>query len=289
MVKWDNILKNLVLSSMRATFFLLLSLVLLGIFLWVTLSGALLLGGALIWLLLVIITVGYQDTLLLFLLGAREVRSSDEKDFFEAASQEAYKLAVSMPRLYFYNGTLERAFVFQTRYSVSIVVNKTFLEKASSDELKAISFALLLQVKKGMAKKRTKSMFFLGFFSWIIHSFLGLFINLIPFRDFRRAADWFINYLLHPVLESLFKLIMGVGYFKKLDQYLGDYPDERELLDRVGMKLRRPYSYFSLPSRKILELFSVSRSRHYQNIMALEFLPHEWDYLFKKRELKSAE
>lgn len=227
--------------------------------------------------------------MLLFLLGAREVRSSDEKIFFEAASQESYKLAVPMPRLYFYNGSLERAFVFQTRYSVSLVLNKGLLEKASSDELKAICFELLLQVKKGMAPKRTRSMFFLGFFSWIIHSFFGLFINLVPFRDVRKAADWFLNFIFHPVLEFLFKLTMGEKYFRKLEQLLEDYPEEKELLSRVGLKLRKPYSYYSLPSRKLLELQSVNRSRHFQNIMALEFLPHEWDYLFKDGELNGAE
>ena len=227
--------------------------------------------------------------MLLFLLGAREVRSSDEKKFFEAASQESYKLSVPMPRLYFYNGSLERAFIFQTRYNNSIVLSKSLLEKASADELNAICFELLLQVKKGMASKRTKSMFFLGFYAWIIHSITGLFINLIPQKDIRKSADWFVNYLIHPVLDFLFKLTLGEKYFRRLEQHMSDYPAEKELLNRVGLKLRKPYSYYSLPSRKLLELHSVNRSRHYQTIMALEFLPHEWDYLFKSREIKGAE
>lgn len=274
---------------MRATFFLLLSLVFFGLFLWVIFSGALFFLGSLALLILTVITIGYQDTLLLFLLGAREVRSSDEKKFFEAASQESYKLAVSMPRLYFYNGSLERAFIFQTRYNNSIVLSKSLLEKASGEELNAICFELLLQVKKGMASKRTRSMFFLGLFAWIIHSISGLFINLIPVKDIRKSANWFLNYLVHPVMDFLFKIIMGEKYFKKLETLLSHYPQEKELLERVGLKLRRPYSYYSLPSRKLLELHSVNRSRHFQNIMALEFLPHEWDYLFKSREIKGAE
>lgn len=274
---------------MRATLFLLLSFAFLALFLWVTLSGALFFMGCLFTLILLVITVGYQDTMLLFLLGAREVRSSDEKIFFEAASQESYKLAVPMPRLYFYNGSLERAFIFQTRYNVSLVLNKHLLEKSSSEELKAICFELLLQAKKGMASKRTRSMFFLGFFSWIIHSFLGLFMNLLPFKEVRKAADWFINFLFHPVLEVLFKMIMGEKYFRKLEQLLEDYPEEKELLARVGLKLRKPYSYYSLPSRKLLVLQSVNRSRHFQNILALEFLPHEWDFLFKDGEMKGAQ
>lgn len=274
---------------MRATFFILLGLCFLGLFLWVTLSGALFGLAAIAYLILVVITVGYSDTMILFLLGAREVRSSDETEFFEAASQEAYKLSVPMPRLYFYNGSLERAFVLQNRDSISIVLNKSLLEKSAKDELRAISFELLLQVKKGMASKRTKSMFLLGFISWLVHSFLGVMLALIPLKDVRRAADWFVNYLTNPMLELMFKMIMGDGYFKKLQVLLADYPQEKELLDRVGLKLRKPYSYYSLPSRKVLELSSLYKSRHFQSIMALEFLPHEWDYLFTNSELKRAE
>lgn len=274
---------------MRATFFILLGLSLLGLFLWVTLSGALFVLGCLAWLIIAVITVGYPDTMVLFLLGAREVRSSDEKEFFEAASQESYKLAVPMPRLYFYNGSLERAFVLQNRDTVSVILNKSLLEKSQPDELRAISFELLLQVKKGMAAKRTKSMFLLGFMAWIVHSIMGVLLNLVPFKDVRRASDWFVNFLLNPVLELMFKLVMGEGYFKKLQQLLADYPGEKELLEKVGLKLRRPYSYYSLPSRKLLELSSLYKSRHFQSIMALEFLPHEWDYLFTNEELKRAE
>lgn len=274
---------------MRATLFLLLSFTVLGLFLWVTLSGALFALGAFLWVVLAIITVSYPDTMTLFLLGAREVRSSDEKNFFEAASQEAYKLAVPMPRLYFYNGTLERAFILQNRKTLSLILNKSLLERCTPDELRGICFELLLQVKKGMAPKRTKSMFLLGFLAWVVHSFMGLILGLLPFKNLRRAADWFLNYLLHPMLEILFKIVMGEGYFKKLGNYLTDFPEEKELLGRVGLKLRRPQDYYSLPSRKLLEFSSVHKSRHFQNILALEFLPHEWDYFFTGEEMKRAE
>ena len=274
---------------MRATLLLLLGHLLLGVFLWVTLSGALLLVGCLGWLFLLVITVGYSDTLILYLLGAREVRSSDEPNFFEAASQESYKLSVPMPHLYFYNGTLERAFVLQNRHTISIILNKSLLEKSSKAELKAICFELLLQVKKGMATKRTKAMFLLGFFSWVIHSLMGALLSILPFKDVRRAFDWFLNFLLHPALGFIFKFVMGKGYFKRLENILNSFEEEKDLLRGVGLKLEKPYSYYSLPSRKVLELFSVNKSRHFQNILAMEFLPHEWDYLFRNWEIKRAE
>lgn len=272
---------------MRATLILYLSLAILGLFLWIIFSGALLILGAIFWLFLFVVSIGYQDTVILFLLGAREVRSSDEKDFFEAASQEAYKLAVPMARLYFYNGTLERAFVFQNRGVVSIVLSKTLLEKCSSAELRGICFELFLQVKKGMALKRTRSMFFLGLITWMIHSFVGLILALVPVKEVRQAMDWLLNYFLHPCLDFMFTLMMGESYFKKLETLLSDFPKEKEVLDRVGMKLIRPLSYYSLPSRKLLVLSSVNKSRHFQSILALEFLPHEWDHLFKREELIS--
>lgn len=274
---------------MRATLFLFICFATLGLLLWVTQTGFFFILGLISLLLLLVITVGYPDTLTLFLLGARELRSGDEQNFFQAASQEAYKLAVPMPKLYFYNGTLERAFILQTRNHISLILNKTLLDKASSEELNAICFELLLQVKKGMAPKRTKAMFILGFLSWMLHATTGTLLNAIPFKDIKRASNWFLNYLFNPVLDLIFKMIMGTGYFKKLEQHLNDYPEEKERLRKVGLKLSKPYTYYSLPSRKIHELYAVNKSRNFQNIMSLEFLPHEWDYLFQNVEIRSAE
>jgi hypothetical protein len=274
---------------MRATFFLLLAHALVGLFLWVTLSGALLIVGCLFWLVFVVVSVGYTDTVVLYLLGAREIRSSDQKDFSEAASQEAYKLAVRVPQLYFYNGSLERAFVLQGQRSISLVLSKSLIEKCSASELRAICFGLLLQAKKGMASKRTKSLFLLGLISWLLHSLTALILMIIPFKDLKKVTDWTLNYLLHPLLSILFKLMLGQIYFKKLSNHLSEFPLENELLDKVGMKLRKPFSYYSLPSRKLLELSSIYKSRHFQSIIALEFLPHEWDYLFKVERMKRAE
>ena len=274
---------------MRAALFLYLSIAILGVFLWITFSGALFFFGFIFWSFFLVVSVGYTDTVILFLLGAREVRSSDERDFFEAASQEAYKLAVPMARLYFYNGTLERAFVLQNKKTVSIVLSKTLLEKCSAAELQGICFELFLQVKKGMASKRTRSMFLLGFITWMIHSFVGLLLALVPLKEVKQAMNWLLNYLLHPWLEFMFKLMMGGAYFRKLETFLNDFPKEKEMLDRVGLKLIKPLSYYSLPSRKLLVLSSVMKSRHFQSILALEFLPHEWDYLFESEELVSVE
>lgn len=273
---------------MRATLFLFLAASILGLYFWVTWSGFFLSFGFGILLIFVVITVGYPDTLLLFLLGARELRSSDEKAFFVAASQEAYKLAVPMPRLFFYDGTLERAFVFQRGPFISLVLNKSLLEHSSSEELRAISFELLLQVRKGMASKRTKCTFILGLFTWVIHSIMGVFLRLLPVQDFKKAMELFFSYLFTPVFDLIFRITMGDKYFKKLEQYLDEFPEEKALLMNVGLKLRRPYSYYSLPSRKILELQAVNKSRHFQNIMSLEFLPHEWDYLFRVPEISVA-
>lgn len=273
---------------MRATLFLFTSFLILGLFLWTTLSGALLVLGSIFILLGLILAIGHADTTILFLLGAREVRSGDETDFFEAAAQEAYKLAVPQPKLYFYNGSLERGFVFQHQSAVSLVLNRTTLEHADQSELSAICFGLLLQVKKGMAPKRTKVMFILGMISWLFHGCAKLISSLIPIKELNRVSGWVFTYFLYPWLDFIFKLVLGMSYFKRLDSYLMEYPEEKERLRRVGLKLRRPVEIYSLPSKKLMEFSAAWRSPSFQNILSLELLPHEWDFFFNPQELISA-
>ncbi len=274
---------------MRASFLLLLIILILGLFLWINLSGALLLAGLGVLLLFFAITISYADTLLLYLLGAREIRPSDHKNYFEAASQEAYKLQLPSPSLYFYHGALERAFVLQKGNSISLIINRDLLNRCSSTEMRAICFELLLQVKRGFAAKRTRTMFILGLFIWFTHSVIGVFSALVPSENFRRSIDWFLNTLLNPTIDLLYKLILGKRYFKKLERCLSDFPNEKETLEHLGLKVGRPGFYYSLPSRKLMELNSITRSKHYQSILALEFLPHEWDYLFSGEGIKRAE
>lgn len=273
---------------MRISLLLTTFYVFLGLFLWVTISGALLTLSMVIYLVLLVIAIGYSDTAVLFFLGARELRSSYVQIFFEASSQEAYKLSVPRPKLYFYNGTLERAFILQNKQNLSLVISKTLIDTCSYDDLAAICFELLLQVKKGMAPKRTRVMFLLGLISWIAHTIVSLFLLLIPMKEFRQASDWFLNYLLHPWLNFLFGLVLSEKYFRKLASHLQDFPLEKEKLKRVGLRLRKADQLHSLPSRKLIELTSVSRSRSFQNILALEFLPHEWDFLFNTEEIARA-
>jgi hypothetical protein len=273
---------------MRISLLLTIFYIFLGLFLWVTLSGALFALSAVIYFVLLVIAIGYSDTAVLFFLGARELRSSDVQIFFEASSQEAYKLSVPQPKLYFYNGTLERAFILQNKQNLSLVISKTLIDTCSHDDLAAICFELLLQVKRGMAPKRTRVMFFLGLISWIAHTIVSLFLLLIPMKEFRQASDWFLNYLLHPWLNFLFGMVLSEKYFRKLASHLQDFPIEKEKLKRVGLRLRKADQLHSLPSRKLIELTSVTRSRSFQNILALEFLPHEWDFLFNTEEIARA-
>lgn len=273
---------------MRATLFLLISFIVLGLFLWASLSGAALVFGTLLFILILVLTFGYADKAILFYLGAREVTGRDESYFFEAAAQESYKLAVPVPQLYFYNGSLERGFVLQNKRSVSLVLDRTLLEHAQAAELSAICFELLLQVKKGMAPKRTKVMFIVGFLSWICHGFGRLIANLIPIKEVNRALGWVFTYFLHPWLDLIFQLLLSRNYFKRLETHLSEYPGENETLRRVGLKLRKPSEIYSLPSKKLMEFSSMGRSRHFQNILSLELLPHEWDFFFNAGDLTSA-
>lgn len=273
---------------MRSTLFLALALVITGLYLWLILSGALLTFSLLLLLLFVVISVVYPDSIVLYLLGAREIGANDQSEFFEAASQEAYKLAVSMPKLYFYNGVMERAFILQQGKTLSVVISKSLLDKCTFEELSGIVFELLLQVKKRMAKKRTRTMYLLGVLTWFLHSVVSVIFKILPIKEVREAIFWLINYLLHPLLHFLFRFILGISYFKKLKSQLNDFPIEKDRLDKAGLKLARNTSYISLPSRKLFELFSSQKSRHFQGIIAFELLPHEWDYFFSHEELLSA-
>jgi hypothetical protein len=274
---------------MRISLFLLICGLLGGLFLWVTLSGASLFLCSLLYALFWVLTIGFCDTSILFFLGAREIRSSDKPLFFEAAAQGAYKLSVSMPKLYFYNGSLERAFVLQNGSRITLVLSKDLIDDYQPMELAAICFELLLQVKKGLAGKRTKVMYLVGLKSWMAHSVVNMVTTLLPFRDIKVACDFCLNYFLHPWLEFIFSLTMGTGYFKKVAALISEYPREHELLNRVGLKLRRPAEIYSMPTRKMAQISSATRSRHYQNILALEFLPHEWDFIFMQEGIERAD
>jgi len=265
---------------MRVTLFLFILCCLLGAILWACLSGALLFLGLAVLLVFVIISIGYTDTAILFILGAREVRSADEAEFHAASAQEAYKLAVHRPRLYFYNGSLERAFVLQNKKSISLVMSKDLLDICSNDELAAICFELLLQVKKNLAAKRTKVMFVIGVASWTSHAMVDVLTKIIPKNEFAKAMNWLMFYLMHPWLDLFFKFSLGESYFKKLSNLINEYPYENDLLQKVGAKLRSNNEIYSLSSRKLVQFSSVNKSRHYQNIITLEFLPHEWDLIF---------
>jgi hypothetical protein len=270
---------------MRINFVLLLGFTLVVLFIWTMFSGALLVTAFVLLAFCTVVAMGYPDTTILYILGAREVRSGDEPLFFEAAAQEAYKLGVPLPHLYFYNGSFERGFVLQNSRTVSLVLSRSLLQHAHPPELSAICFELLLQVKKGMAKKRTKVMFLLGAKSWLVHALARIVTAFIPNKEISLASGWVVNYLLHPWLSFMFKLTMGKRYFKKLQNLLSDFPHEKDLMEQVILKLRKPDEINHLPSKKMMELSSTQRSRHFQNILALELLPHEWDYLPTSQEM----
>ncbi len=268
---------------MRVTTFIIFITCLLSLLLWVFLSGALYFFGLVVLIFFLIITIGYTDTAILFFMGAREIKSRDEHQFHASAMQEAYKLAVPLPNLYFYNGALERAFILQSGKSISLIFSKNLLEICTKDELSAICFELLLQARVNMASKRTKVMFVVGLFSWLSHSVLGLLINIIPVKEIRQSLMWFMYYFLQPWVEVIFKATLGEKYFRKLESLMKKYPFENELLMKFGSKLRKRDDIYSLASRKIIEFSSLSKNRHYQNIITLEFLPHEWDLIFDSR------
>ncbi len=265
---------------MRTLLLLLTLSGILGLLLWVSLSGAWLFMSILILLIFLVITVGYADLAVLFFLGAREIKSGDEEILYSSAAQEAYKLGVPLPILYLYNGTLERGFVLQNGSRVSIAFSRDLVTICSREELAAICFEFLLQVKKNLAKKRTKVMFVIGCTSWMSHLVLNTLLKIIPNKYLKTSVDWFASYFLRPWPEIVFRLTLGETHFKKIHSSISAYAREYDMLQKFGAKLRRFPEARSTPSRKLIEFSLATRSRHFQNILALELLPHEWDYIF---------
>jgi Zn-dependent protease with chaperone function len=269
--------------SMRISLFLISLFALASLSTWFAFSGFWLVCGLTILALMSLITVGYMDIAILVFLGAREVKGTEEAAFHSAAIQEAYKLGVSIPKLYFYNGALERAFVIQQRRDIGLIVSKGLLDICTKEELSAICFELLLQVKKNMASKRTKVLFLIGMITWIFQMMVNLVIKFIPIKDIKAALNGLVYFMIHPWLDLIYGLLMGKKYFNKLEFFLKEYPVENKLLMDVSSKLIRPDEIYSLPSKKLIELSSLQKSSHYQGIITLEFLPHEWDLIFNEK------
>lgn len=270
--------------SMLPNFVLICSFLFLTLASWLFLSGSILVIAMLMLVLLVLVVWNYADKAILYFLGAREIMSSDEPNFFQEATQQAYKLSIKTPSLYFYNGLFERAFVLQNGEDVSLVLSRSLLDRAGKNELSVICFSLLLQVKKRMAPARTKSMLILGLMTWLVHGLGSIVAILIPSKNFKESVFLLLNFFLHPWLRLNFKLLIGERYFKRLGNYLTDFPEENNELTHFYLKIRHPNEIFSHPSRRLIELFSSQRSSHYQNVLSLELLPHEWDYYQQHQE-----
>lgn len=228
-----------------------------------------------------VISIVYTDSAILFFLGARGLKRADEAKFHHASAQEAYKLAVPAPRLYFYNGTLDRAFVLEGRGEISLVLSKDLLENCNLEEISAICFTLLLQVKKNLVKKRNKTLFLIGFISWMSSAVIESLSNIFRFKHFKLSLNWMSAYLLRPWLEIIYKFSIGEKYFQKIKKSLSEYPTEASDLLRVAGKIYRPDELDSFSSKKIWEYSSLGKNANFQRIINLELLPHEWDFIFK--------
>lgn len=251
---------------------------------WLIFSGWLLGFSLLVLMILAVLVWNYSDKAILYFLGAREVMSSDGPAFHKEAMQQAYKLAVPAPSLYFYNGSFERAFMLQSGKNISLVLSRSLLEGAQQDEFAAICFSLLIQAKKGLAPSRTKAMFILGGSAWFTHGLVNLVSKVLPSKQAKAVINLIANYFLHPWLKINFHLLIGNRYFKKVAGHLAQFPLESAQLNNLYLRLRHPDEIYSSLSRRLMELFPIQGSLHYQNILSLELLPHEWDYYQQYQE-----
>jgi hypothetical protein len=91
------------------------------------------------------------------------------------------------------------------------------------------------------------------------------------------------HFLINPWMELIFNFCVGKKYFKKLEQNLEKYPQERHQLRLILSKIKSEQEALSFTTRKLFEFSSFTRGGHLQNITTLEFLPHEWDLIFNHK------
>jgi Zn-dependent protease with chaperone function len=168
---------------MKASFLNLFLVLFLVLLLHTYLTGASL---VIAWIILgfsYVISMTYMDALLLLLMGSREVKRLDTPELHEVALQQAYKLGLPEPRIYIYNGQMERAFVFQHLNRISLVIEKRLIDSCNSLELTAICFFLLLQAKIGLSVQRTKAMFLVGIISSAFYKLAEILGKFVSFPD----------------------------------------------------------------------------------------------------------
>ena len=262
---------------MRVSFFLFLFFTALVVLGWAFLSGWVL--GVFYFLLVtgLLVFINATDKILLLLLGSREIKFEYEEELTNRVAQIAYKLGIRPPKLYFYNGVLDRAFILQCGQRISLVYSKNLLDICSDEEVEAVSFELLIQAKNNLARKRSLTLGIIGIVSWISQGFVGSIKKMIPSKRVGEVLNWLIYYAIHPWFMVAFRLMFGWSSLRKVNAQLASYESEAILIDHVKRKINYPDDLYSLPMKKFIELTLINKNPHFQNVLALEFLPHEWD------------
>jgi len=224
-----------------------------------------------------VIMIYYLDRVTLSFLSARPTTLQENEKVFRAANLQAYKLETISPEIYYYHGTIKRAFVLQHGKRISLLLHEDLISDSSDEELGALFFSLLVQVKKGFAKKRTRIMFLIGLIAWGGTETANILGTLLPGKNSRKNCYLAFMYLFSPISSVLFKVGLGRSFFDQMILSLSSYSQESEEFQRYLKKIKTIFLQPSFTTKSLQLYLATQKSTNLQIQVILENLPHEWE------------
>lgn len=258
---------------MLTRFLLLLPLLVFGAFMaWIFTLWVGLLALFLLFVFAVMANL-YPEKLLLHFLQARETTESEFLLAHQVASNQSFKLRLTTPQIYTYNGFFHRAFALSARRRAIFVVERGILDHASKEELEALWFSMALQIKDRSAKSSTFAL-------------LGMAVCWVPYlklmqlwRDPPIVMGWIGQFMVAPVANLLHHVGYGEAKCQKFLGHLAQFPHEESRLRELNGRLTQPRLYSSVARDLSFRASAAYHGPREQMILALESAAHPLDFL----------
>lgn len=215
----------------------------------------------------------YPDKFLLHFLQAREITETEFPFAHQVASNQAFKLRLSAPQVYTYNGFFHRAFAFSSGKRSVLVIERTVLTTVSKEELEALLFSLGLQIKDGIAKKSTFALLSLAV-CWVPYlKMMGL------WKSPPQLLGWLGQFIVSPAASLLHRVGYNQMTCQKFLNHLSFFPYEESRLQDLNGRFDQPKLHLSVARDLTFRAGAASHGPREQMILALEAATHLMDYL----------
>jgi len=219
---------------------------------------------------LLVIWVGltlWSDKFLLHFLQAREVSRAEWPLVHRVSRNQAFKLGVTAPALYTYNGFFARLFALHRGGRVVFVVERSVLEDADEDEIAALMFALTLQVREQVAGRATGALLGLALWWLPFLKLMGPLPGLAPLGQF----------LVAPVAGVWHRAGFAQSDVRRFYTAFARYPHEHGAFNRWVARHPQPRLQASPGRDFVFRASAASHGPREQLILALEGALHPWD------------